>query len=67
MLLTAEHGILEMEEPCAAPRIGDTLSFIPGYTDSTVCLHDEMCVVRNGMVETVWEIPGRSGRRCGER
>jgi hypothetical protein len=39
------------------------VSFIPGYTDSTVCLHDEFCVVRNGALEAVWGIPGRTGRR----
>jgi D-serine deaminase-like pyridoxal phosphate-dependent protein len=63
MLLTAEHGILELEEPDDSWRVGDLISFIPGYTDSTVCLHDEMCVTRNGILEAVWAIPGRTGRR----
>jgi D-serine deaminase-like pyridoxal phosphate-dependent protein len=63
MVLTAEHGILELEAPDERLRPGDTLSFVPGYTDSTVCLHDEMCVIRDGVVESVWAIPGRSGRR----
>jgi D-serine deaminase-like pyridoxal phosphate-dependent protein len=63
MLLTAEHGILELEEPDTSHRVGDTVEFIPGYTDSTVCLHDEICVMRNGVLEAVWAIPGRTGRR----
>ena len=62
-LLTAEQGILELEQPAEAPAVGDTVTFIPGYTDSTVCLHDEMCVLRGGVLEAVWAIPGRSGRR----
>jgi len=61
--LSAEHGTLELESPSETPRVGDLLEFIPGYTDSTVCLHDELCVLRDGVVEAVWCIPGRSGRR----
>lgn len=63
MLLTAEHGILELELPDRSWRVGDLISFIPGYTDSTVCLHDEMCVTSNGVLVAVWAIPGRTGRR----
>ncbi len=63
MWLAAEHGVIELESPAHDPRVGDTISFIPGYTDSTVCLHDEMCVIRNGVLEAVWTIPGRTGRR----
>ena len=63
MLLTAEHGILEMKDPNPEPRVGDMVTFVPGYTDSTVCLHDEMCVIVDGRVDAVWPIPGRAGRR----
>jgi D-serine deaminase-like pyridoxal phosphate-dependent protein len=63
MVLTAEHGILELEEPDATHKVGDLVTLIPGYTDSTVCLHDEMCVVRDGVLEKVWAIPGRTGWR----
>lgn len=61
--LSAEHGNLELEFPNEIPRVGDLVEFVPGYTDSTVCLHDEMCVVQDGVVRDVWLIPGRSGRR----
>ena len=63
MLLTAEHGILELQEPDTVRRVGDTIAFIPGYTDSTVCLHDEICVIGGGALEAVWAVPGRTGRR----
>jgi D-serine deaminase-like pyridoxal phosphate-dependent protein len=61
--LNAEHGVIELEEPDLAHRVGETISFIPGYTDSTVCLHDEICVCRGEVLEAVWAIPGRTGRR----
>jgi D-serine deaminase-like pyridoxal phosphate-dependent protein len=63
IVLSAEHGTLELDEPADEPRVGDVVEFVPGYTDSTLCLHDEMCVLREGRVEAVWVIPGRSGRR----
>ena len=62
LVLSAEHGNLEMEEPSEWPRVGDVVEFIPGYTDSTLCLHDQMCVIRDGVLEAVWVIPGRMGR-----
>lgn len=63
LVLSAEHGTIELAAPAEQPAVGDIVQFIPGYTDSTVCLHDEMCVLRAGVLETVWPIPGRTGRR----
>ena len=63
LALSAEHGTLELADPSPQPAVGDLVTFIPGYTDSTVCLHDEMCALRAGRLEAVWAIPGRSGRR----
>jgi D-serine deaminase-like pyridoxal phosphate-dependent protein len=63
LVLSAEHGNIELEEPDTVHRVGDLVTFVPGYTDSTVCLHDEMCVLRDGVLEAVWAIPGRTGRR----
>jgi D-serine deaminase-like pyridoxal phosphate-dependent protein len=61
--LSAEHGTIEFAEPAEQPRVGEIVRFVPGYTDSTVCLHDEMCATRGGKLEAVWTIPGRTGRR----
>lgn len=63
LALSAEHGNIELELPDDSLRVGDAVAFVPGYTDSTVCLHDEMCVLRSGKLEAVWVIPGRTGRR----
>lgn len=63
LVLSAEHGNIELEEPDEAHKVGDMVNFIPGYTDSTVCLHDEMSVLNDGVLQAVWTIPGRTGRR----
>ncbi|HEX4635250.1 MAG TPA: DSD1 family PLP-dependent enzyme [Rhizomicrobium sp.] len=57
--LTAEHAKLELESPSDWPRVGDRVEFIPGYTDTTVHLHEEMVVLRNGRIEAVWKVAGR--------
>jgi D-serine deaminase-like pyridoxal phosphate-dependent protein len=57
--LYAEHAKLELESPSETPRVGDRVEFIPGYTDTTVHLHEEMVVLRNGRVEAVWKVAGR--------
>jgi len=57
--LSAEHAKLELESPSESPRVGDKVEFIPGYTDTSVHLHDEMVVLRNGRIEAVWKVAGR--------
>ncbi len=63
LVLSAEHGNIELEEPNDSFAVGDIVEFVPGYTDSTVCLHDEMAVIENGVLKAVWRIPGRTGRK----
>jgi D-serine deaminase-like pyridoxal phosphate-dependent protein len=57
--LSAEHAKLELESPSDWPRVGDRVEFIPGYTDTTVHLHEEMVALRNGRVEAIWKVAGR--------
>ena len=57
--LNAEHGILVIEDPDAALKVGDKLDFIAGYGDNTVFLHDYLFGVRKGKVEIAWEVQGR--------
>jgi D-serine deaminase-like pyridoxal phosphate-dependent protein len=61
--LSAEHGRVELEQPSVVPRIGDKLEFVVGYSDTTVCLHDEMYAIRDGNVEVVWPVLGRGKLR----
>jgi D-serine deaminase-like pyridoxal phosphate-dependent protein len=56
---SAEHGTVTLEAPDATLKVGDALDFLVGYGDETVCLHDTLYGVRDGMVETAWAIQGR--------
>src|SRR5215207_5854986 len=48
--LTEEHGMLSVDEDCDL-EMGDTLQIIPNHICSTVNLHDEVYIVREGGVE----------------
>jgi D-serine deaminase-like pyridoxal phosphate-dependent protein len=57
--LSAEHGVITLAESSDAPRVGEKIEIIPGYSDSTVFLHDTLHAVRDGRVEAVWPLLGR--------
>ncbi len=57
--LSAEHGVIELEEPDKMLMVGKTIEFVPGWADTTLCLHDEMCGIRKGQLEVVWPITAR--------
>lgn len=61
--LSAEHGKIELEEPNFDLKVGDKVEWIVGYADMTVCLHDEMYGVRDGIVEVVWPVAARGKLR----
>ncbi len=58
-VMSAEHGIIRLAEPGESPRVGDKIEIIPGYSDSTVFLHDVLYGIRSGRVETAWPLVGR--------
>jgi D-serine deaminase-like pyridoxal phosphate-dependent protein len=51
-----EHGRLTGDE---LPPLGGRVELIPSHCDTTVNLHDELHVVRDGRLEAVWRIVGR--------
>ena len=55
---SAEHCILDLQEPSAPVRVGDKIEFWVRYSDATVNLHDRMYGVRNGRLERVFELCG---------
>lgn len=57
--LSAEHTTIELDSPSEAPRIGDRLEFIVGYSDTTVHLHEEIVGIRQGRIEAVWPVAAR--------
>jgi D-serine deaminase-like pyridoxal phosphate-dependent protein len=59
MHMSAEHCTLVLEVPNADPQVGQTLDFIVGYGDETVCLHNDLHGIRRGIIEAVWPIQGR--------
>lgn len=61
--LSAEHGIITLLGPSDRPRVGDVVEFIVGYSDTTVFLHDAMYAARDGVIEAVWDLPGRGKLR----
>ncbi|MEZ6116021.1 MAG: DSD1 family PLP-dependent enzyme [Pirellulaceae bacterium] len=56
--LSAEHGTVHVG-PNAELQIGDRLTLIPGYADLTVCLHNQIMAVRNGVVDGVLPLEAR--------
>jgi D-serine deaminase-like pyridoxal phosphate-dependent protein len=67
VVLSAEHGIVKLAENSAgindALKVGSTFDLMPGYGDATVYLHDTLYGVRDGVVETVWEVAARGKLR----
>ncbi len=57
--LSAEHATIELDAPNELPRVGDKLTFIVGYSDTTVHLHEEIVGVRDSRVEAIWRVAGR--------
>ena len=54
-----EFGSIRYEDPSRTYRVGDKLELIVSHCDPVVNLYDQMYAVRNGVVETVWEIAAR--------
>jgi D-serine deaminase-like pyridoxal phosphate-dependent protein len=61
--LSAEHARVSLGAPSAAPKIGQKIEFVVGYSDTTTMLHDEIYGVRDGRLEVVWPILGRGKLR----
>ena len=53
---SAEHGVIALHQANHSIKVGDLLDFMVGYTDATLFLHDKLYGIRNGLVETVWDI-----------
>lgn len=46
-----------------APALGDVLRLVPSHVDPTFNLHDGLVVVRDGVVQDIWEIAARGFSR----
>lgn len=63
VVFSAEHGIITLRAPNTTLKAADSLDMIVGYSDATVCLHDQIYGIRNDVVEAVWPILGRGKLR----
>ena len=57
--LSAEHGVVNLNQPNTALKVGDKLEWIVGYGDTTVFLHDEMVATRGDRIEATWPVLAR--------
>ncbi|MNQ99363.1 D-threonine aldolase [compost metagenome] len=58
-----EHGVVRVEPGAQAPALGSVLRLVPSHVDPTFNLHDGLVVVRDGVVQDVWEIAARGFSR----
>ena len=56
--LSEEHGTMDAE-PSVDLQPGDKIEILPTHCCTTVNLHDRYYGIRNGIVESVWEIAAR--------
>ncbi len=61
--LSEEHATVELDDPSVPLTPGDKLFLLPTHGDTTINLHDRYFVVRDGVLETVWDIAGRGKSR----
>ncbi len=57
--LSEEHGKLQVSDENVSLNPGDKLEILPSHCCTTVNLHDRYYGIRNGIVESVWEIAAR--------
>lgn len=58
-----EHGVVRVAPGAQPPALGDVLRLVPSHVDPTFNLHDGLVVVRDGVVQDVWEIAARGFSR----
>jgi D-serine deaminase-like pyridoxal phosphate-dependent protein len=56
--LSAEHATLDHQSSSPVP-IGKKLEIVPGYSDLTFVLHNEVVAHRSGVVEAIWPLLAR--------
>lgn len=56
--LTAEHGIIDLQNPLAPVEVGDRIEMWVHYSDATVNLHERIYGIRKGLVEEILRVEG---------
>jgi D-serine deaminase-like pyridoxal phosphate-dependent protein len=60
--LSEEHGVLDLSGSDWRPTVGDQVRVVPNHACIAVHLHETICGVRGGRLETSWPVTAR-GRR----
>ncbi len=58
-----EHSVVRVEPGAAAPALGSVLRLVPAHVDPTFNLHDGLVVLKDGVVQDIWEISARGFSR----
>ena len=61
--LSEEHGKLDVSNCDADLRPGDRIELIPSHGCTTINLHDQFFGIRDGILESIWDIAGRGKLR----
>lgn len=54
-----EHSRLKLHTPGPDPQFGEKVELWVKDANGTVNLHDKIYIIRDGLVEAVWDISGR--------
>jgi D-serine deaminase-like pyridoxal phosphate-dependent protein len=54
--LTAEHGIIDLQDGATAVQVGDKIQMWVHYADATVNLHRRMYGIRGGRVAEIFQV-----------
>jgi D-serine deaminase-like pyridoxal phosphate-dependent protein len=57
-----EHGRIDVSKAKMPLKIGDQVHLIPGHCDPTLAMHDEIALLRDGRIDTMWKVDGRGPR-----
>ncbi|MCG9130651.1 DSD1 family PLP-dependent enzyme [Candidatus Poribacteria bacterium] len=57
--LSEEHGTIQVSDENVSLKPGDKLEILPSHCCTTVNLHDRYYGIRQGIVESVWDITAR--------
>ncbi|MBI3302991.1 MAG: alanine racemase [Deltaproteobacteria bacterium] len=58
--MNEEHGFVDIRRASRAFAVGDRVCIIPNHVCPAVNLHERVYGIRNGEVEQVWQVEGRS-------
>lgn len=58
-----EHSVVRVEPGAVAPALGSVLRLVPAHVDPTFNLHDGLVVLKDGVVQDIWEISARGFSR----